>query len=253
MVLANHILQGLWSQALGERRGVPAPVRFAAARIGQGFKQIIHCAILREAATGSARKAERSILSKPDIRAHWPAIPEIMAGDTVVPGIAQWANCPHHRNMPESDDANQRLHAFLARYEPAIAEQAHAVRARLQQCFPSGFELIYDNYNALVVGYGPSVRASDAVLSIAVYPRWVTLFFLDGVRLDDPGGLLSGSGKRVRNLRLDSADDLDLPAVRKLIEEAMAPAQSAFGLAGPMQTVIKSVSVRQRPRRPSLP
>jgi hypothetical protein len=32
-------------------------------------------------------------------------------------------------------------------------------------------ELVYDNYNALVIGYGPTERASDALIFLAVYPR----------------------------------------------------------------------------------
>src|ERR1039458_9537409 len=64
---------------------------------------------------------------------------------------------------------------------------------------PGAVQLVYDNYNALVIGFGPSERASEASFSIVLYPRWVTLFFLQGAGLPDPRRLLKGSGKVVRD------------------------------------------------------
>jgi hypothetical protein len=49
---------------------------------------------------------------------------------------------------------------------------------------------VYRNYNALVVGFCVGDRASSGLFSIAVYPRYVTLFFLKGAALPDPNGLL---------------------------------------------------------------
>jgi hypothetical protein len=76
--------------------------------------------------------------------------------------------------------------AFLAKYTPAIAAQTQAVREHLLRVFPRGFELVYDNYNALAFGFGPTQRASDLVVSVAAYPKWVTLFFLNGATLPEP-------------------------------------------------------------------
>jgi hypothetical protein len=68
--------------------------------------------------------------------------------------------------------------------------------------------LVYDNYNALAIGFGPTERASDVIFSIALFPRWVTLFFLHGVTLPDPYKVLRGSGKVVRHVVLQTAADL---------------------------------------------
>ena len=57
----------------------------------------------------------------------------------------------------------------------------------------------------------------DAIFSIAVWPRWVSLFFLQGAGLLDPNRLLKGSGKVARHLVLEDAADLDRPAVQELI------------------------------------
>ena len=79
--------------------------------------------------------------------------------------------------MP-NETPRQQLARFLGKYDRAIAASARAALACLRRRIPGAQMLVYDNYNALAVGFGPSERASEAVLSIAVYPRWVTLFFL---------------------------------------------------------------------------
>jgi hypothetical protein len=139
----------------------------------------------------------------------------------------------------------------MARYTPEIAATARAALVRLRRQVPGAMELVYDNYNALVVGFGPSERASDAVLSIALYPRWVTLFFLqDGPQLPDPDGLLKGSGTHVRRITLETAADIDAPAVRALIRAALEQAEVRIDPAGRRRMLIKSISPKQRPRRP---
>jgi hypothetical protein len=151
----------------------------------------------------------------------------------------------------ETADVEARLESFLAKYTQEIRGELVRARSRMRASFPRGFELVYDNYNALVLGYGPTARASDAVLSLAAYPRWVTLFFLHGISLTDPSGLLQGSGKQVRSIRLRSAEDLDSPAVVALVVQAAAAQRMAFEQAPRLTTVVKSVSKTQRPRRPA--
>jgi hypothetical protein len=141
--------------------------------------------------------------------------------------------------------------ALVARYAPAVAADLQAARAHLASLVPRGFELVYDNYNALAFGFCPSLRASEAVVSVAAYPRWVTLFFLQGVSLDDPGRVLQGTGSRVRSVRLQPFGRLHAPEIASLLEQALARHAAAFGAAPPLSTVLKSVSDKQRPRRPS--
>ncbi len=145
-----------------------------------------------------------------------------------------------------------QLNHFLAKYTPAMVKESRASMARLRRQVPGAVELVYDNYNALVIGFGPSERASEAVLSLALMPRWVTLCFLQGgPKLPDPDGLLRGSGTTVRNVRLASAADLDTPAIRTLIGTALERAKVPIDATCRRRMVIKSISAKQRPRRPS--
>jgi len=139
---------------------------------------------------------------------------------------------------------------FMARYDADIVSVAIDARARLRRRMPGAHELVYDNYNALVIGFGPTERASDAVFSLALYARWVTLFFLFGATLPDPLGLLKGSGKQVRSIRLETASIVDTPGVRALIDAALAEADPPMPLRSRGRVIIKSVSAKQRTRRP---
>ena len=59
-----------------------------------------------------------------------------------------------------------QLAAFAARYAPEIAERGLAAIARLRQRMPGAHRLVYDNYNALAVGFAHGDRAKDAFVSI---------------------------------------------------------------------------------------
>jgi len=152
--------------------------------------------------------------------------------------------------MPEAA-TERRIESFIAKYTPAIAAQLRDARQRLRAHFPRGVEMVFDNYNALVFGIGPTDRTRESFISIAGYPKWVTLFFLNGADLDDPQGLLEGDGKQVRGIRLKTPADLDAPAVAALIAQAVAPHREALAAAAPLSTVIKMEVARQRPRRPA--
>jgi hypothetical protein len=145
----------------------------------------------------------------------------------------------------------KQFDGFIAKYSPEIAALARAVLANMRARLPGAVELVYDNYNALAVGFSPTERTSDAIFSIALWPRWVSLFFLQGAALPDPQHLLRGSGKVSRHIVLQDAEDLEKPAVQDLIARALQSARTSLDGTGPGRIVIKSVSARQRPRRPA--
>ena len=152
--------------------------------------------------------------------------------------------------MNDKAPENQ-LAGFIARYTPEIGALAQAVLARMRARLPGAIELVYDNYNALAIGFGPTERTSDTIFSIALYPRWVSLFFLRGADLPDPQKLLKGSGKVVRHIVLGSAVDLDKPAINALMKRALKCAAKPINGTSPGRIVIKSISAKQRPRRPA--
>ena len=143
-----------------------------------------------------------------------------------------------------------QLDIFLARFTPDVEVQARAVLARMRARLPGSVQLVYDNYNALAIGFGANEQLSGVVFSIAVYPRWVSLFFSRGPELPDPLGLLKGSGNTVRHIVLTDIALFDSPGVEALIAEAVARANPPIDPTQPGRLIIKSISAKQRPRRP---
>jgi hypothetical protein len=150
----------------------------------------------------------------------------------------------------KTESAEQQLDRFLDAFTPEVANVARKSLAKLRKRLPHAIELVYDNYNALACGFGPNERASDAIFSIAVYPKYVTLFFLQGVKLPDPDGLLQGAGSVVRHIRMEDEKTLDRADVKALMGIAMKMAKVPFNEAVSYRLVIKSISPTQRPRRP---
>jgi len=154
--------------------------------------------------------------------------------------------------MVTKNEPERQLEGFIAKYSPEVAGLAREIRARMLAKYPAALELVYDNYNALAIGYGPTEKTSEAVFSIALFPRWVSLFFLQGAAgLPDPGRILKGSGNVVKHVVLPSADALEHPAVRAVMQEAVARAKVPFSKDGAHRLIIKSISEKQRPRRPA--
>jgi hypothetical protein len=147
-------------------------------------------------------------------------------------------------------EAEAEIRRLLADYAPEIARQILAARRKLRARVPRGFELLYDNYNGLGIGYGPTQKYSSPVVSLVAYPRWVTLFFLYGATLDDPHDLLEGMGRRVRSIRLASADVLDDPRVGGLLEQALGRDGAAFAAAPQLRTHLQLVARVRKPRAP---
>ena len=145
--------------------------------------------------------------------------------------------------------ARAQLEGFIAKYSPDIAKLARAAIARMRKMLPAAQVLVYDNYNALAVGFGPSERSSEIVFSIAVYPRWVSLFFAKGVGLPDPHKRLQGSGNVVRHVVLAELAVLDDPQIRELMQHALARSGTSLQTGKRGAIVIKSISARQRARR----
>jgi len=148
---------------------------------------------------------------------------------------------------PEVSPAKQ-LTLFLSRFSPDIVKLAKAARAKLRKRLPGAIEMVYDNYNALVIGFSPTERPSDAILSIVIWPKKVSICFIQGKHLPDPQHVLQGDGNQVRFIGLDAgAAILDTPAIRTLVSEAVAFGESPFRGKGLL--VIRAIAKKQRPRR----
>jgi hypothetical protein len=153
-------------------------------------------------------------------------------------------------------EAERQLDSFLAKYTPEIEAFARRTLTKMRKLVPGAIEMVYDNYNWLVIGFGPTERPSEAIFSIVMPPQRVSLCFLQGASLPDPDKRLEGSGNVVRNIRLYDVGEpdrkvLDDPEVRSLINVALNRAKVPMPAKARRKLIIRSISAKQRSRRPA--
>jgi len=149
------------------------------------------------------------------------------------------------------DSPAKQVAGFIAKFDPAIAKLVRAARSELRRRYPTAIELVYDNYNALAIGYSPTERTSDVYFSLAVYARGVNLYFMYGRSLPDPEHVLQGSGSQGAFVRLDDLGTLNKRPVKALLAAAIKESRQPLPQTGKGYTVVKSISAKQRPRRPA--
>jgi len=149
----------------------------------------------------------------------------------------------------KSADAEEQVQSFIAKFDPQNQKLIGDVRKALRKRFPTAYELVYDNYNFFVIGFSPTERPTDAILSMACSINGVSLAFpYCGTKLPDPNKVLRGSGTSNRSVHLDSAATLARPEVADLIDAAVAICKP-LPPSGRSSVIIRSISAKQRPRR----
>lgn len=145
--------------------------------------------------------------------------------------------------------AAEQLRAFISKFDEKDRKLLRAVRAAMRKRLPTANELVWDNYNFLVIGYSPTERPTDSIFSITGRADSVGLCFIQGATLPDPHNVLLGSGKQTRFIRLASVDVLMDPRVEELFAAAIEHADPAFPPRRRGRLLIQSVSEKQRHRR----
>jgi hypothetical protein len=145
--------------------------------------------------------------------------------------------------------AEQQIKSFVDKFDPEDRTLIRAVRKTMRKRLPTAHELVYDNYNFLVFGFGSSERPSDCIMSLACGSSGVGLCFIHGKGLPDPKKLLLGSGNQTRFIRVPTVDVLNDAGVKALMKAAVARAQKPLAKTGKGTLIIRSVSAKQRPRR----
>ena len=142
----------------------------------------------------------------------------------------------------------QQLRSFIAKFAPANQRLIRALRAATRRRLPGANEIVYDNYNFLVVAYSPTDKTADSYFSIGVDKNGANLFFgYTGAKIPDPKKLLQGKGSMNRFVRLDSPEALDQRDVRALVDSSIALSKPPSAARGKL--MIRGVSPKQRPRR----
>ena len=95
----------------------------------------------------------------------------------------------------------RELLEFLDRYDPGIQALALGLREVVHQELAPCHEYIFEMRSKVVLLYGATERVTaHGICNIHVFARQVLLGFPRGTDLDDPAGVLQGTGKGMRHI-----------------------------------------------------
>ncbi len=110
----------------------------------------------------------------------------------------------------------------LGGYEPSIRALADRTRRMIHTLVPDAEEEAIDVWEAVAFACG---KGKVQFCSMAPHKGWLGLNFYRGIDLPDPSGLLEGSGRKERFVRLEKEADLDREPLAALIRAAAETAR----------------------------
>lgn len=113
------------------------------------------------------------------------------------------------------------LDALLDRHTPTVREVFIALRHLVGELMPDATEQLDLPDHLLAFGFGPAggMRLRDFAAGLIPHTAHVNVQLADGALLEDPTGIVEGTGKRIRHVKCRSLDDVSRPARRTLLEE----------------------------------
>lgn len=98
------------------------------------------------------------------------------------------------------------------------------LREKLLQIAPNANELLY-NSHALTIAFSLSDKLGDAFCHLPIYTSHINLGFNQGAHLHDKSGLLQGSGKTIRHIKMQKEEDFNEDVIA-LVKDAIALSES---------------------------
>lgn len=142
----------------------------------------------------------------------------------------------------------------LKPFPKEVAKTALSLREFVWDLYPESNELIYDNYNAVAIGWSVTDRVSHVFCNIAVgrSNHSIQFGFYWGSKIADPEKKLIGNGNQYRYFRVVNLDSFPRPYIKKLMKVAYHYSLSLVkdrGLIRHGQTIMKSISEKKRPAK----
>lgn len=119
-------------------------------------------------------------------------------------------------SYPSTDEG---FNEILADSTPEVRELALQARKLIRDVMPDVVEMPWPRQRIAGYGVGPK-KMTEHFCYISVHKSHLDLGFNYGSELADPEGLLQGTGKLFRHLKITTPEDLARPAVRRLLKAA---------------------------------
>ena len=115
--------------------------------------------------------------------------------------------------------ASDGFQEIIDRANPHVCELAQKAKALISEVYPPVFEVAWPKQGIIGYGVGPK-KMSEHFAYIAVLKERINLGFYYGADLPDPQGLMEGTGKSLRHVKIRQQEQLEDPALRELLEKA---------------------------------
>lgn len=114
---------------------------------------------------------------------------------------------------------------LVSKYSDEVRALATRTRKLVLEIMPNASEKTYWGWSN--TWYGTSEKNVDAIFAISPQKAHVNLFLLRGTEMTDPDGLLEGTGKKLRHVKIREAADVKRASLRKLLKRALVQARKA--------------------------
>ena len=111
---------------------------------------------------------------------------------------------------------------------PEMRPVARRLREIVLDVDPNAVEVVRLGDRAATFGLGPK-KMSEGYTYIMPHKNWVNLGFYQGADLADPAGIMEGTGKKLRHVKVRSVEDAARPEIRALVEAELAERKQALG------------------------
>ncbi len=138
----------------------------------------------------------------------------------------------------------------LRRFEPGVQATAVAMRSVVVDEIGPCYECVFEIKKWISVLYSTTEkRMKDNICLVVVYKDHVNLMFPRGVDLKDPRGLLEGTGKAMRHVKMLTPEDTGRPGVRQLIAQAKKRQGLAYPVK-PLKAVVTTLKAKKTAAAP---
>jgi hypothetical protein len=126
-----------------------------------------------------------------------------------------------------SDGNDQVIEEFFSRYPAGVESISRMLRSMVRREMPGVTEVPVIRHNHIAYLRGESM--GDQVVYICPIQEYVRLGFLYGGYLDDPPGMLEGTGKRMRHVKVWSEEQAGMQELAELVRAAWVDAEGRIG------------------------
>lgn len=112
-----------------------------------------------------------------------------------------------------------------------VKDIAQRLKELIIEIYPEVVEVPWPKQRIIGYGVGPK-KMSEHFCYIGAHSEHVNLGFYYGAEIADPEGLMEGTGRKLRHVKMRKPEDVNRKEIRDLIKRSLKERQKALGIEG---------------------